>query len=141
MKYADKLQQEITRLARLSGLDLRAVGADYHLDKGVFHLVILIRSENRIEIKYCIGNAGSAVMEFFTLDDRWAPLHHNMPRQSSIVGAELNDDETGFIVSDIERYEESVKICNLMAKEIHSRHFEDEEVKLTIFKPEKISAK
>lgn len=142
MQYADKLQQEITRLARLSGLDLRAVGANYYLDKAwVYHLVILVRSENRIEINYRIGKESSVALEIFTLDDRWAPLRWHKLYESTVVGAQLNDDRTGFTLSDTGRYQRVVRFCNSMGKEIHSRHFEDEDVKLTIFKPEKISAK
>lgn len=142
MQYADKLQQEITRLARLSGLDLRAVGANYYLDKAwVYHLVILVRSENRIEINYRIGKESSVALEIFTLDNRWAPLRWHTPYESTVVGAELNDDETDFTVSDIRRYEEVVRLCNSMAKEIHSRHFEDEDVKLSIFMSEKKAAR
>jgi hypothetical protein len=138
MQYADKLQEEITRLARLSGLDLRAAGTVYYLEKSwAYRLTILVRSRNRLEVHYRSGKENSATIEIFMLRHCWAPLRLHIPYRSPLAGAELNEGENGFIVSDIQRYEEIVKLCNLMAKEIHSRHFEDEEVKLTIVIPEK----
>lgn len=142
MQYADKLQQEITRLATVCGLDLQTVGANYYLEKlHVYHLAVLVRSENRIAVVYRNSIGSVIFMEIFVTPHGWVPLSNHVIGEEPVIGAESDDSGNGFKIRDAKRYEYLTHICNAAAKEIHSRHFEDEDVKLTIFKPEKISAK